>query len=265
GFVLLVTAVGHGGGSEEKHGHLNQEEKQGNRSDIGKTFKAQNVRVAGNKPSTQAIDQKETCQGQERRKQDRSNDVAKDVMPHLVGHDNQQFFLLKAGNQGIPENDPLGAKHPRDVGVERLGVDALVDLEDPAAFDSRPAGKFQDRLLEPFVFHGPEIIEQGIDPDRLDQHSREQEGHGEEGRVQPPPARRPGQQQVGNPGEGKSNDHLDANAQQEIGHPLGQALVRQAVGVLAKKTHVIIQRKIDQEDDRQVEHHVQPDRWKPPA
>src|SRR5208337_3171714 len=87
GFVLLVTAVCHGGGSEEKAGHLNQEEKQGNRSDIGKTFKAQNMRVAGNQPATQAIDQKEACQGQERRKQDRANDVAEDVMPHLVGHD----------------------------------------------------------------------------------------------------------------------------------------------------------------------------------
>ena len=30
GFVLLVTAVCHGGGSEEKTGHLNQEEEQGN-------------------------------------------------------------------------------------------------------------------------------------------------------------------------------------------------------------------------------------------
>ena len=190
GLVLLVTAVGHGDGSEEKTGHLNQEEKQGNRSDIGKTFEAQNVRVAGNKPPTHAIDQKETCQGEERREQDRANDVAEDVMPHLVGHDDQQLFLLEAGNQGIPENDPLGAKHPRDVGVERLGVDALVDLEDPAAFDSRAAGKIQDRLLEPLVFHGTEIVEQGIDPDRLDQHGREQEGHGKEGRVQPPPARR---------------------------------------------------------------------------
>jgi len=48
-----------------------------------------------------------------------------------VRHDEEQALALDLGEDGVPEDDPLGAPQPGDVGVDRLGVDALVDLEDP--------------------------------------------------------------------------------------------------------------------------------------
>ena len=63
--------------------------------------------------------------------------MAQHIVAHLVPHHHQQLGLVELGDHGIPEYDPLGIEHTRHVGVDGLGVGALVDLEYPASLDAR--------------------------------------------------------------------------------------------------------------------------------
>ena len=69
-------------------------------------------------------------------------------MAHLVRHDEEDLVGVELGENGVPEDDALGVEETGDVGVDRLGVDALVDLEDTTALDSGTLGEGEDLRLE---------------------------------------------------------------------------------------------------------------------
>jgi hypothetical protein len=94
-------------------------------------------------------------------------------MPHFVPHHEQDLAAVELREQGVPKDDPLRLPDPLDVGVDRPGLCAHVDLEDPPPVDPGAVGQGEDLGLQGLVAHRPEFVEQGIDQDRPGRHQQE--------------------------------------------------------------------------------------------
>ena len=101
--------------------------------------------------------------------QDQLPHMSEHVVAHLVSHDHEKLFAIQLRQNRVPQHDALGRAEARDVGIDRVGVFALGDFEDAAAFDSRALGQVKDVGFERLVLHRAERVEQRIDPDRLNQ------------------------------------------------------------------------------------------------
>ena len=73
--------------------------------------------------------------------------------------------LIQLGDDGVPQDDAFRVAEAGDVGVDGVGVDALVDLEHPSALDAGALRRRQDLRLELLVLHRAEVVEEGVDPD----------------------------------------------------------------------------------------------------
>ena len=59
-------------------------------------------------------------------------------MSHLVTHHKEKLVLLQLLDQRVPKDNALGLQETRHIGIDRLGIDTLVDLKDAASLDARP-------------------------------------------------------------------------------------------------------------------------------
>ena len=63
---------------------------------------------------------------------------------HLVTPDHQYLIVVELGQQGVPEHNSLGPEQAAAMGVDRLGILAIVDLEHPTP--SMPARSASARI-----------------------------------------------------------------------------------------------------------------------
>ena len=87
-----------------------QHHHERHRGDVGELVEAETIGIPSNQPASQPIDQEEPDERHHRRQQDRSHHVAQHVMAHLVAHHDEQLVLVELGDQGVPEDDPLGVR-----------------------------------------------------------------------------------------------------------------------------------------------------------
>ncbi len=113
------------------------------------------------------------------------------------------------------------------------------------------------------VLERAEVVEQGLDPDRRDEHRQEQEGDLQQPQVEPPSPRAAGQQEVRHPGEQERGDRHDPEHLQRVAEPAAEALLRQPVGVLADEPLVVEQGEARQVEQHRVQDDVDPDREEP--
>ena len=98
-----------------------------------------------------------------------------------------------------------------------------------------------------------------------DQLDQDDEGNGEHGGVEPPAPRRLREQQVRHPQHQAADDERDPEAGHLVAHPLGDRLVREAVGVLPHEALVVDPRKVDHGRDQREDDPVDRDHEEPLA
>ena len=253
GLALLVARPGQGGGLRQQPEEVEQQGQQRQRGRVGQAAEPEPPAEPPQHPSRGAVDRPEPGEHQRRRQRDPQGHVPERVMADLVAHDHQHLAVLQPVHEGVPQHDAVGAGEAGDVGVDALGVDALLHLEHSLGRHAGALGERQDACLQALVAHRPEAVEQRLDPDRADQHDEAEKRRRGEPAPQPPAARAAPQQQVGHPDHGGAAEEPDEQRLRRVGGPLAEGLVGEAVGVLAHPSEVEGERQVGNEDHERVE------------
>ena len=191
--------------------------------------------------------------------------MAQHVVAHLVGHHDQELGLVELGDQGVPEDDPLGVEHAGHVGVDGLGVDALVRPRRPG-FPRSPPGSARSRIdcSSALSFIGPNLLKRGSIQIGLTSTPRTGTGP-REASCRATTGAGCAQAEDRAPRPGRTRPPSPRPGRERVAQPLGERLVREPVGVLADEALVISQRQIDHEHDREVHDDIEADREEPAA
>src|SRR5262249_35261937 len=142
-------------------------------------------------------------------KQNSLQNMIENVMSHFVPHHKKDFFFVKLVEQGVPEDDALGASKARDVSVDRFRVRAFVDFEHPSAVDASPVGQSENLSFQLLVLHLAEVVKKRFYPDWLDQDQEKNDGYCQDSRIQPPAPWALLHEEIGSPQEEHAKRYAD--------------------------------------------------------
>ena len=87
--------------------------------------------------------------------------MSEHVVPHLVSHHHEKLLAIQLRENRVPQHDALGRAKAGDIGIDRVGVFALGDLEYAAALDSRALGQLRMSASSVLSFIGPNVLNSG--------------------------------------------------------------------------------------------------------
>jgi hypothetical protein len=244
-----LLGAGEGGDRRvaQEEEQVEDQEQQRQRGGFGHRADAQR-RAALDDPPRDPIHEEDAGRDRERHEGDEVPDVVQDVVPHLVPHDEADLPRREAFQDGVVQDDPLGAQEAGHVGVVVLGLPAGVDLVHLVGRDPLGVGQVQDLLPQPGVLERLGFVEQRVDEDRGDRHHEDQEQDAERRPRHPPTAPQAADDDVEQGQEERLQHHPDGQRLPLVAQPGGEGLVREAVPLLPHEAPVGRQR--EQADER---------------
>src|ERR1035437_485523 len=233
GLVLIMArhAIESRRGQEREH--RDNQDEQRKRSPVAHVTYAPSRPVVRHHPVRQPITQIEQDQELQQDNRQFLGDVAEHLVPHLVSEDKQRLRCGHVLHRGVPYHDPFGSSEASDVSVQLSGLLAGLHLEHALRRDVHSAAVDDPLDLRDQVgmMAGQrlELIEQWINPNRLDEDYKDDDRDDRQPEVEPPAARAAPQHGIEYPSQNAGEETPEQQGLSPVSEPGTQLLNRKPI------------------------------------